>query len=97
MAQPPFKQVIVTAPLKYPELIEVSCDAHNWMRGWWFVAGNPYYAVTDDRRKVHDKKCSARVVHAPGMAGKAGTRTRKVTVEPDKTAMVDFLLAPTKE
>src|SRR5689334_909684 len=37
MAQPPFKRVIVTAPLKYPELIGVSCDTHNWMHGWWFV------------------------------------------------------------
>ncbi|MGZ6226712.1 MAG: carboxypeptidase regulatory-like domain-containing protein [Candidatus Binataceae bacterium] len=97
MAQPPFKQVIVTAPLKYPELIEVSCDAHNWMRGWWFVAGKPYYAVTDAGGKFTIKNVPPGSYTLQVWQEKLGTRTRKVTVEPDKTAMVDFLLAPTKE
>src|SRR6516162_9993571 len=45
-AQPKFKKVIQITVAK-PELFKVNCDAHGWMHGWWFVADNPYYAVTD--------------------------------------------------
>jgi len=46
MAQPGFKKIIKLAVAK-PEAIKVTCDAHNWMVGWWYVTDNPYYAVTD--------------------------------------------------
>lgn len=89
MAQPPFKRVIVTAPLKYPELIGVSCDAHNWMHGWWFVAGNPYYAVTGGGKfAINDVPPGTYTLEA--WQEKLGTQRRKVTVEPGKTATVDF-------
>jgi len=97
MAQPPFKRVIVTAPLKYPELIGVSCDAHNWMHGWWFVAGNPYYAVTGGNGKFMIKDIPAGTYTLEVWQEKLGTQTRKVTVEPGKTATVDFTIAPAKE
>jgi hypothetical protein len=97
MAQPPFKHVIVTAPLKYPELIAVSCDAHNWMHGWWFVAGNPYYAVTDSSGKFMIKDVPPGTYSLEVWQEKLGTQTRKVTVEPGKTATVDFTMAPAKE
>jgi plastocyanin len=47
MAQPKFKKVIHVTE-KEPELVKVTCDAHGWMSGWWYVAGDPYYAVTDE-------------------------------------------------
>jgi uncharacterized protein (DUF2141 family) len=97
MAQPPFKRVIVTAPLKYPELINVSCDAHNWMHGWWFVAGNPYYAVTDGSGKFTIKDLPPGTYTLEVWQEKLGNQERKVTVEPGKTAMVDFTMAPAKE
>jgi hypothetical protein len=97
MAQPPFKHVIVTAPLKYPELIAVSCDAHNWMHGWWFVAGNPYYAVTDGKGKFMIQDVPPGTYTLEVWQEKLGTQTRKVTVEPSKTATADFTLAPAKQ
>lgn len=45
MAQPGFKKTIEVT-IADPEVIKVGCDAHNWMRGWWYVTANPYYAVT---------------------------------------------------
>jgi hypothetical protein len=96
MAQPPFKRVIVVAPLKYPELIDVSCDAHNWMHGWWFVAGNPYYAVTDDKGNFTIKDVPPGTYTLEVWQEKLGTRTRKVTVEPGKAVTVDFAMAPGK-
>ena len=97
IAQPPFKRVIVTAPLEYPELIEVSCDAHNWMHGWWFVAGNPYYAVTDGSGKFTIKDVPPGTYMLKVWQERLGARTRKVTVEPGKTVTVDFTMAPGKE
>jgi Carboxypeptidase regulatory-like domain len=96
MAQPPFKHVIVTAPLKYPELIGVSCDAHNWMHGWWFVAGNPYYAVTDGSGKFMINDVPPGKYTLEVWQEKLGAQTRKVTVEPGKTATVDFTMAPAR-
>jgi len=96
MAQPPFKRVIVVAPLKYPELIDVSCDAHNWMHGWWFVAGNPYYAVTDGKGNFTIKDVPPGIYALQVWQEKLGTQTRKVTVEPGKTVTVDFTMAPAK-
>ena len=33
--------------IEKPEMpIKVQCDAHGWMRGFVYVADNPYYAVT---------------------------------------------------
>lgn len=96
MAQPPFKHVIVVAPLEYPELIEVSCDAHNWMHGWWFVAGNPYYAVTDGKGNFTIKDVPPGTYTLKVWQEKLGTQTRKVTVEPGKTATVDFAMGPGK-
>src|SRR5690349_1499219 len=37
LAQPGFKKQIRVAVEK-PEIIKVTCDAHNWMEGWWYVA-----------------------------------------------------------
>jgi Carboxypeptidase regulatory-like domain len=93
LAQPPFKHVIVVAPLKYSELIDVSCDAHNWMHGWWFVAGNPYYAVTDAKGGFTIKDVPPGTYTLKVWQEKLGTQTHKVTVEPGKTATVDFTMA----
>lgn len=36
----------IKAKLEKPGLVRVECDAHGWMRGWIYVADNPYYAIT---------------------------------------------------
>jgi hypothetical protein len=44
----PFKGFSVTKPLPAnPELIKVSCDAHEWMHAWIMELDHPYYATTD--------------------------------------------------
>jgi plastocyanin len=95
MAQPAFKRVMVVS-LKYPELIAVSCDAHNWMHGWWFVAGNPYYAVTDAVGNFTIKDVPPGTYTLEVWQEKLGSETRKVTVEPGKTVTVDFTMASGK-
>ncbi len=45
----PFKDAKVKRPLRKPGIVRVECDSHGWMRGWIYVADNPYYAVTDNK------------------------------------------------
>jgi plastocyanin len=42
----PFQGASVKRPLKQAGILRVECDVHGWMRGWIYVADNPYYAVT---------------------------------------------------
>ncbi len=92
MAQPGFKKSI-TIKVANPDLIRVECDAHNWMRGWWYVAGNPYYAVTgpDGRFELSDVPPGTYAIRV--WQEKLGTQERKVTVKPGATVTVDFTLA----
>ncbi len=36
----------IVKPLKEPGLLQVGCDAHDWMRAWVWVASSPYLALT---------------------------------------------------
>jgi hypothetical protein len=36
----------ITRTVKRTGIMRVECDAHGWMLGWVYVAGNPYFAVT---------------------------------------------------
>lgn len=92
MAQPGFKHDIVTAPLKYPETIRVSCDAHNWMQGWWYVAANPYYAVTAADGSFAIKDIPPGSYTLAVWQEKLGTQTRKVTVAPDRTTRLEIAM-----
>ena len=43
----PKKDQVVEKPLKKAGLVDVRCDAHDWMQGYVYVTENPYAAVTD--------------------------------------------------
>jgi hypothetical protein len=44
----PFKGFSVTKPLPAkPEMINIKCDAHEWMHAWIMELDHPYYATTD--------------------------------------------------
>jgi carboxypeptidase family protein len=42
----PMKGQRFEKPLRKEGIIRIECDTHGWMKGWIYVAGNPYYAVT---------------------------------------------------
>ena len=46
-AQPKFMKRLF-ATFSEPEIFEVVCDVHSWMKGWIAVQEHPYYAVTDE-------------------------------------------------
>lgn len=92
MAQPGFKKMI-KLKVEKPEAIKVTCDAHNWMEGWWYVTGNPYYALTgtDGHYRIDDIPAGTYKLEA--WQEKLGEQSRAVTVKSGATATADFVMS----
>jgi hypothetical protein len=93
MAQPGFKKMIrVTVAM--PEAIKVTCDAHNWMEGWWYATSNPYYAITDAQGHYKISDVPAGTYTMQVWQEKLGVLTRQVTVNAKKAVTANFTFAP---
>ena len=44
----PTKDQVIRRPLRRAGLVDVVCDAHDWMNGWIAVLGHPYFAITGE-------------------------------------------------
>jgi plastocyanin len=93
MAQPKFKKVI-KQKVEQPEVIRVTCDAHGWMHGWWYVTDTPYYAVTDDKGDFTIKDVPPGNYTIEVWQEKLGTDDQKVDVKAGQTATSNFTLKP---
>jgi plastocyanin len=91
MAQPGFKKEIQTTIAK-PGVIRVTCDAHGWMEGWWYVTDTPYYAITDASGRFTIKDVPPGDYTLEVWQEKLGTRDQKVEVKPGASATADFKL-----
>lgn len=92
MAQPKFKTTI-EVKIEKPEIIPVQCDVHPWMSGWFFVAENPYFSVTDasgtfSLSDVPPGKYVVELWHE-----KLGTQKKEVHVESGGKAEINFEFA----
>jgi plastocyanin len=96
MAQPGFKKTI-SVTIAQPEAIHVTCDAHNWMEGWWYVVGNPYYAVTDASGHFAIANVPPGTYTIQVWQEKLGTMTHKVTVAAGKSISTDFSMKLKKD
>jgi plastocyanin len=95
IAQPGFKKTIIVTVAK-PEAIKVSCDAHNWMQGWWYVTANPYYAVTDANGRFTIGNIPPGTYKLKVWQEKLGTASKQVMVKPGVTTTADFTMGGKK-
>ncbi len=82
----PRKGQEIKKKLKYRGLVDVKCDAHNWMQGWIYVAGNPYATVTDERGEFTLTDVPAGTYTAKVWHELLGEKEVKVTVTAGGTA-----------
>jgi hypothetical protein len=95
LAQPGFKkQIRVT--IEKPEVIKVTCDAHNWMEGWWYVTATPYYAITDGHGHYAIHNIPPGTYTLLVWQERLGTQTQRVVVRPGAATAADFTLKSLK-
>ena len=95
VAQPGFKREIQVTIAK-PEIIKVSCDAHNWMQGWWYAAVNPYYALTGRDGSFTIANIPPGTYTLRVWQERLGVVTQKVTVGAGATVTANFTMKPGK-
>jgi hypothetical protein len=93
MAQPGFKKII-RMRIEKPEAIRVTCDAHNWMDGWWYVTANPYYGLSDSKGHYEIHNIPPGTYSVQVWQEKLGVQKRQISVKPDATATADFTFNP---
>lgn len=92
MAQPKFKKTL-TVKIDKPEVIKLQCDVHGWMSGWFFVAGNPYFSVTDNSGSFKLTDVPPGTYNLEVWHETLGKVSQKVTVKAKEEAKVTFELA----
>jgi plastocyanin len=92
LAQPNQDQVI-RKPLKKPGLVDVMCDAHDWMSGWIVVSPHPYVAITGDDGTYTLSDIPPGKYQLTAWHEKLGKKQVQVTVEDGKRQQVDFTFA----
>ena len=92
MAQPKFKKSL-TVKLDKPEVVSVKCDVHGWMSGWFFVADNPYFGVTDNSGSFKLTDVPPGTYTLEVWHETLGKQSQKVTVKPKEEVKITFEIA----
>jgi len=91
--QPWFKKVIPVT-IDKPELIQVTCDIHGWMQGWWVSTDTPYFAVTDDKGNYSIANVPPGSYTVQVWQEKLGIQDQKASVKDGATATTNFTMKP---
>lgn len=92
IAQPKFKKTI-TQKIDKPEVIKLQCDVHGWMSGWFFVAENPYFSLTDNSGSFKLTDVPPGTYNLEVWHETLGKVSQKVTVKAKEEAKVTFEMA----
>jgi plastocyanin len=65
-------------------LIEIECDAHDWMKGYLFVTDHPYSTVTDENGKFSIGDIPPGAYEVEIWHEALGTQEHKVTIAPNE-------------
>jgi plastocyanin len=77
--------------IEKPELVKVGCYIHSWMQAWWYVAANPYYAVSAADGSFTIRNLPAGNYTISVWQEKLGRQNQSVTVRPGATTNLNFV------
>jgi len=89
LAQPNRDQVI-RKPLRRPGLIDVMCDAHDWMSAWIVVHDHPYLAMTGEDGSYTITDIPPGTYTLTAWHEKLGRQQLQVTVKAKEQKRMDF-------
>jgi plastocyanin len=80
--------------------VEVTCDIHNWMKAYWLILDNPYFAVTDEQGNFEIKNVPAGtqkvVVWQEAVAYVTPASGENVNIKANDTTTKDFTIDGSK-
>jgi plastocyanin len=82
--------------LRMPGLIDVKCDAHDWMRAKIWVFDHPYFNVTGDDGTFEISGLEPGTYSLTAWHEVLGTQQREVTIEPGGSVRVDVVFFPSR-
>jgi len=93
IAQPQADQVDTNAlKMRRGDVVELDCDAHNWMSAWVYTSDHPYVAVTDAAGRFAIDEIPEGDFEVTVWHPLLGTLDDKVTVAAGQETAVDFTL-----
>ncbi len=99
--QPAAEPYVVTPKAGETRPGTVVCDIHTWMKSWWLILNNPYFAVTNAKGEYEIKDAPAgtqKVVVWQEAVASNGFLTRSsgepITIAPNAETTQDFTIKP---
>ncbi len=86
----PQKDSTVKKPVKKTGLVDIKCDAHEWMQGYLYVTDHPYAVVTDATGAFSLSDVPAGDYTLKAWHEKLGFKSQKITVKAGDSAAQDL-------
>ncbi|HZL34424.1 MAG TPA: hypothetical protein VFC78_03880 [Tepidisphaeraceae bacterium] len=77
-------------PFEVPEVFQVRCDVHPWMRAWVRVVDNPFFAVTGRDGRFTIRQLPPGTYTLKAWQEELGVREKRVILLPGRGAWIDF-------
>lgn len=90
----PTQGLKVQVPLRKAGVIEVMCDAHDWMNGWIVVLEHPYFSVTGEAGSYSIADVPPGTYTVTAWHEKLGKKQTQVTVKAGGNSEVNFVFSP---
>jgi plastocyanin len=73
-----------------PDIIEVICDVHSWMKAWIIVAEHPYYTLTDEEGQFRLENVPEGSYRIKAWHEQLGEQIQEITAKVNQSTNTDF-------